>query len=262
MRTKNTISAADIQNIGRWRRTSQASVPSVRAFSPLAGALSGPSGPPLASMVTGTTEVVSRAESRVVSVMGDPRIQEAVEDVDDEVDQKVDQHQAESRTHNRCAVLLTDAAVEEVADAVDVEDSFGDDCAAHQRADVNADESDDRDQGVAQGVYPDRAPIAQALGLGGSHIVGPQVLAKVGPHQPSDVGQRGRGQDEGGHDQLIGGSLGSGDREPAEADPEDQLGEAPDYEDGDRDQEQRAYRDQVVDELPTPNAGEHTRRDA
>ena len=99
-------------------------------------------------------------------------------------------------------------------------------------------------------MHPDRAPVAQTLGLGGSHVVGPQVLGQVGPHQPGDVGHRGRGQHEGGQDQLVGGALGGGDREPAQPDPEDQLGEAPDHEDGDRDQEQRAYRDQVVDELP------------
>ena len=66
------------------------------------------------------------------------------------------------------AVLLADAAEEEAADAVDVEDALGDDGAAHQRADVGADEGDDRDEGVAQGVHGRRSrsgvrPLATAV---------------------------------------------------------------------------------------------------
>ena len=47
---------------------------------------------------------------------------------------------------HRRAVLLLNAAVEEVANAVDVEDPLGDDGPAHQRADIDADVGDDRDQ--------------------------------------------------------------------------------------------------------------------
>src|SRR5829696_9317024 len=144
MRTKNMISAPEIQNIGRRRSSSQASVPSERAFSPLAEGARVPSGPPVGSVVNGTTEAVSRPES-VVSVMGDPRIQEAVEDVDDQVDQQVDQHQADDRPDHRGTVLRPNAAVQEVPDAVDVEDSFGDDGTAHQGSDVDADVGDHRD---------------------------------------------------------------------------------------------------------------------
>ena len=53
-----------------------------------------------------------------------------------------------------------DAAVEEVADPVDVEDPLGDDGTAHQRADVDADVGDDRDQRVAEGVDADRPACA------------------------------------------------------------------------------------------------------
>ena len=171
MGTKNTINAAEIQNIGRWRSSSQASVPERTRLLALRGGAQRRLWPPAESVVSGTTEAVSRPES-VVSVMGDPRIQEAVEDVDNQVDQQVDEHQAKDGADHRRAVLLVDAAVEEVANAVDVEDPLGDDGPAHQRADVDADEGDDRDQGVTQGVYADRARVAQTLGLGCAHVVG------------------------------------------------------------------------------------------
>ena len=58
--TKTTISTPEIQNIGRCRSSFQASLPSERAFSPFAGALNGDSGSPVAPMVTGTTDWVSR----------------------------------------------------------------------------------------------------------------------------------------------------------------------------------------------------------
>src|SRR5688572_8500285 len=137
MRANTMISTPEIQNIGRCRSSSQASLPSERAFSPLSGALSGASGSPAAPIVTGTTDWVSRAESRLVSVMRDPRIKEAIQDVDDEVDQEVDQHQTDDGADHRRPVLLADAAVQEAADAIDVEDPFGDDGPSHQRADID-----------------------------------------------------------------------------------------------------------------------------
>src|SRR5687768_11708702 len=149
IRTNTMISTPEIQNIGRCRSSSQASLPSERAFSPLSGVLSGASGSPVAPIVTGTTDWVSRAESRLVSVMRDPRIQEAVQDVDDEVDQEEDQHQTDDGAHHRCPVLLADAAVQEAANAIDVEHPLGNDGPAHQRADIDADVGDDRDQGIA-----------------------------------------------------------------------------------------------------------------
>src|SRR4051812_5432958 len=99
------MSAAEIQNIGRRRSSIQASLPSERALSPFAGVASAPSGPPVGSTVTGTTESVLMAESLEVSVMGDPRVQEAVQDVDQQVDEQVDQHQDGDRGDHGRAVL-------------------------------------------------------------------------------------------------------------------------------------------------------------
>ena len=49
-------------------------------------------------------------------------------------------------------------------DAGDVEDALGDDRAAHQVAQVDAEEGDHRDQRVAQHVHADDPALGQALG--------------------------------------------------------------------------------------------------
>ena len=94
------------------------------------------------------------------------------------------------RTDHDDAVFLVDTSIQEVADAVDVEDPLGDDGAAHQRAEIDADVGDHRDQRVAQGVNADGPRVAEALGFGRADVVGSQVLHQVGPHQPGDVCQR------------------------------------------------------------------------
>ena len=58
------------------------------------------------------------------------------------------------------------------ADPVEVEDVFGEDrAAADQRAEVEPEEGDDRDQRVAEHVADPHLPLAQTLGAGGADVV-------------------------------------------------------------------------------------------
>ncbi|MPM26784.1 hypothetical protein SDC9_73289 [bioreactor metagenome] len=160
---------------------------------------------------------------------------------------------------------MGDAAVDEVTDAVDVEDPLGHDRTAHQRTEVVADIGDDRDQRVAQGVHADRPATSQPLRLRGPDVVGPEVLHQVGPGQPRDIGHRDRPEHQAGQHQLPPGARCGGDREDPQLDAEDQLGEGTDDEDRHRDDHQAADRHQGVGppaaSHPGPDAGRDTHDD-
>src|SRR5699024_10637124 len=133
--TNSVIRIAETQNSGLRRNSPHASDSSERGWSPLRSWSSG-------------AGAVTPPEAGRVSVMADPRVEYAVQHVDDQVGEQRHQHQAHDGADDRGAVLGVDAAEQEAADAVDVEDAFGDDRAAHQVAQVVADEGDHRDQGV------------------------------------------------------------------------------------------------------------------
>ena len=59
-----------------------------------------------------------------------------------------------------------------------------------QRAEVDAEERDHRDQRVPQGVHADHPPLGQPLGPGGADVVGPHRFDQAGPGQAGHVAQR------------------------------------------------------------------------
>src|SRR6478609_9168735 len=198
------------------------------------------------------------------SVMADPRVEQAVEQVHEQVDEQVDDDEDGHRPDDGGAVTRPDRVVDVATDPGDVEDALGDDGAAEQRAEVEADEGDDGDQRVAHGVQADGAAPGEALGHRGAHVVGPQVLGEVGAGQSGDVGQRQRAEHHGGQQQLVDRRVrrGDGDREQAQLDPEEVLRQTADDEDGDRDHDQGRHQDQVVEEPALLDAGQDSREDA
>ena len=123
------------------------------------------------------------------------------------------------------AFAQADALVDLVADAVDVEDALGDDRAAHQGAEVGADERDDRDQRVAQQVDADHPAPGQALGGRGADVVGADVLGQVGARSAGR--RRPASRRPAPRPATISSSTGASgetvDREPARLDAEEEL---------------------------------------
>src|SRR5690349_9488012 len=110
--TKRAIRPTEIQKIGLLFRERQASDASERGASPA----SVPAAP-------ASTEM-AMVEA---SVMADPRVEHAVEQVHDEVGKQEHEHQDGHRADDDDAVTVVDAGEEVAADALDVEDALGDD---------------------------------------------------------------------------------------------------------------------------------------
>src|SRR5437868_7439469 len=70
----------------------------------------------------------------VRSVIPDPRVQDAVEDIRDQVEQDDDDGGDDEVRHDRVQIERLEPLHEEVADSVEAEDRLGDDCASEQPA--------------------------------------------------------------------------------------------------------------------------------
>src|SRR6476646_1943191 len=135
MSTNTRIMTELIQKSGLRRMARQASPASERG------------GP--ASTGFSPRDVASGASVTAASVMGDPRVEQAVDEVDEQVDDEVDDDQHRHRPDDRDPVPRADGAEDVAADPGDVEDALGDDRATKKETEVEADEGDDRDERVA-----------------------------------------------------------------------------------------------------------------
>src|SRR6185312_17540311 len=72
----------------------------------------------------------------------DPWVEPRVEQINDEVGDNKYKHKHADDCHHGGALALEDGLVQQVADAGDIEDAFGDDRAAHQGSQVGTQEGD------------------------------------------------------------------------------------------------------------------------
>src|SRR5438046_1492141 len=77
------------------------------------------------------------------SVVADPRIQHHVDHVDHEVDEDEDRREEQHQGLDERVVAVRDRVDEQLADAVEVEDLLGDDEAADEEREFEADDGDD-----------------------------------------------------------------------------------------------------------------------
>src|SRR6056297_4061961 len=106
----------------------------------------GASGPLSARASIGT------GEAWTGSVIADPRVEKAIEDIGDQVEED-DQHgEDEGQRHHHRQVIREQRGDEQLADAVHLEHVLGDDGAAEDRRHVERDHGDHRDHRVAQHV--------------------------------------------------------------------------------------------------------------
>src|SRR5438067_2283869 len=101
----------------------------------------------------------------------DPWVEPAVGQVDQEIDQDDGGGQDEDGGLDDWVVAVDDRLDREQADARPGEDGLDDDRPAEDVAKLEADDRDQRNQGVAQPVPTQHRKLAQALGSGGPHIV-------------------------------------------------------------------------------------------
>src|SRR6266850_3889654 len=122
----------------------------------------------------GAPTASASAASRMTApkrLAADPGIDEAIEDVDEEVaHDEADRDQEYDALHER-VVAREDGVHHEAADAGQGEDVLGDDGAADQRAELQPQHGDHRDERVAQHVAAHHASLRQALGARGAHVV-------------------------------------------------------------------------------------------
>ena len=133
----------------------------------------------------------------------DPRIEIGVEHVDGQVDRHEADGEDQDRALRQREVARGDGADRHAADARPGEHGLGDDRAAEQEADLQADQRDDRDHRVAQRVTDGDAPVRGALGARRAHIVGAQRFeqrrARHARHRSDEHRAQGdRGQDDAG----------------------------------------------------------------
>src|SRR5690606_9889061 len=150
-----------------------------------------------------------------------------------QVDQEADQNHGEDQHHHHALhhdqIALGDGLEDQSAEAGQGEDVLDDDAARQQEGKLKAEDGQDRDPGVAQGVSPQGLVDAQALGAGGADIVLVHGVEQGGAQDARQNGGLRRGQSHGGQDQGLEGGPEAGApageaarREPAQVHREQQ----------------------------------------
>jgi hypothetical protein len=99
------------------------------------------------------------------------RVGDGVGDVGEEVDGDVGEADGEDTALDQGIVAVGDGGQGEAADAGPAEDGFGNDGSCEKAAELQANDGEDRDESVAEGVAVDHLIFRQALGAGGADVV-------------------------------------------------------------------------------------------
>src|SRR5690606_34070195 len=126
-----------------------------------------------------------------------------------EVDEQVDDREHDGHEQHAAlddgVIARRDRVVHPAADAGPAEHGLGEQGAGQQRAEAEADDRYDRQQGVAQRVYSYDPALLEALGPGGPDIVLAQDVQHRGAGHAHDDGQWDRPERDRRHDQVPGG---------------------------------------------------------
>src|SRR5262249_35758997 len=117
------------------------------------------------------------------SAVPDAGIDDRVERVDQEVDQDEDRRRQDEDGLDDRKVPEVDGVDNELPHAGPGEDGLRDHRAAEQRPDLEPDDGEHGDGGVAQGVPKDHGALGQALRSPGADVVAAQDLQHAGPRQ-------------------------------------------------------------------------------
>src|SRR5437016_6050752 len=151
------------------------------------------------------------------SVVADAGIEEGIGDVGEKVDEhEGGGHHQQGALHHGI-VSREDALHDEPAHSGQREDRLREHGAAKVVAELESEDREDGDHGVAQGMAIHDEPVRDALGARRPHIVLAQHLQHRGARGARDHRRRGRSQHEGGQEQMREGARAPGGQ-PAELD--------------------------------------------
>ncbi len=160
-----------------------------------------------------------RFEDSLSRSLPDPWIRHGIQKVRQKIDRNVRQANRQDAALHQIVIAIADGLDGEASDAGPGEDGFGDDGAGEERAELQAEDGNDGDHGVAQGVAIDDGALGQAFGAGGADVVLSQFFEHGGAdHAGEDGGQRAAHGDGG--ENEIGEGAGAGDGEPSQLDGE------------------------------------------
>ncbi|EWG98198.1 hypothetical protein Q427_31770 [Halomonas sp. BC04] len=134
----------------------------------------------------------------------DTRVRQAIDQVGDDVEDDDQGGGEEEDAQQQVVVALHQCLVHQAADAGPGEHGLGEDGAAHHLARLQAGESDDGKQGIAQDMPSLNHPWTEALGAGGLDIV---LLAGLEHGRTGHAGINGHEEERqggGGQDQVLG----------------------------------------------------------
>src|ERR1700752_5270623 len=101
----------------------------------------------------------------------DARVYDQIHDVGGEVDEDEGESDGEYAALEKRLVAVGDGGDGEASDAGPAEDGFGDDGPGVERSELQAEEGDDGNERVAQGMLIDDGALGQALGASGADVV-------------------------------------------------------------------------------------------
>src|SRR5207302_2106151 len=121
----------------------------------------------------------------VGSVIANPRVEEAVQDVGQEVEDDHRDRDDHDVGHHRVDVIRLQARDEEVPHSVERENRLGDDRAAEQRAELERGDRDDGNKRISDDVPEDHQPFRQSLRTGRAHVVAVDHVQHRRAHVPA-----------------------------------------------------------------------------
>ena len=187
--------------------------------------------------------------------------------IDEEIHRDDDDGDEHDKILHDRIIARADRLDEKARDAGNVEHGLGDDEPADQKRGLDADDSDDRQQCVAQRVIVIDAPCRGALGARGADIILAQHFKHRGARQPHDQ-RRGTEADGGGRhgveEQLLPQVFRrfGVDRNRAEAGDKDHQDEEPEPEGGHRQPGEAEHPQEIIDAGILLDRADHAKRNA
>ena len=131
----------------------------------------------------------------------DSRVQIGVNQVDEEIEQHHPGGEKQVDSGNHRVVPVLEGIQQETTDPRQVEDVLHDHRAPDQDRQLQADQGDNRDEGIFDGVPDNHDPLPEPLGPGSADIVLPEHLQHHGARHPHGGSRRGRSQNQAGNEE-------------------------------------------------------------
>src|SRR6266536_5549048 len=209
----------------------------------------------------------ARAMAAAGSAISDPGIDPAIEQVHGQVAQDEAHRDAQDHALHQWIVAREYRVHHEAPHPGQGEHVLGDHCSADQRAELEAEHGDDRDEGVLEHVATDDARLRKPLGPRGTHVVLRERVEHARTQGARDHGGEGEAQSERGQDEraetghhLLEGVDVAGEGEPAQLHPEEEDQEKGQEKVGHADAEERERRPEAVHGRVAPGRRENAER--